>query len=37
MNQGIKGLELVPVDQSGHGLNIEEEDNENEELMKFIA
>jgi len=37
MNQGIKGLNLVPVDQSGHGLNIEEEEKENEESMKFIA
>jgi pimeloyl-ACP methyl ester carboxylesterase len=37
MNQGIKGSKLVPFDQSGHGLNIEEKEKMNEELMKFIA
>lgn len=36
MNQGIKGSKLVQFDNSGHGLNIEEKEKTNEELMKFI-
>jgi pimeloyl-ACP methyl ester carboxylesterase len=37
MNQGIKGSRLVPFNESGHGLNIEEKEKTNEELMKFIG
>lgn len=37
MNQGIKGSRLVPFSESGHGLNIEEKEKTNEELMKFIG
>lgn len=36
MNHGIKGSKLVQFDKSGHGLNIEEKEKTNEELMKFI-
>ncbi|MFL6488681.1 MAG: alpha/beta fold hydrolase, partial [Nitrososphaera sp.] len=37
MNQGIKGSRLIEFNESGHGLNIEEKDKTNEELMKFIG
>jgi len=37
MNQGIKGSKLVRFEQSGHGLNIEEKEKTNEELMRFIG
>ncbi len=37
MKQGIKGSRLVPFNESGHGLNIEEKEKTNEELMKFIG
>jgi non-heme chloroperoxidase len=37
MNQGIKGSRLIQFNESGHGLNIEEKDKTNEELMKFIG
>lgn len=37
MNNGIKGSKLVSFTQSGHGLNIEEKEKTNEELMRFIA
>ncbi|NOJ27700.1 MAG: alpha/beta hydrolase [Nitrososphaera sp.] len=36
MNEEIKGSKLVPFTESGHGLNIEEKEKTNEELMKFI-
>jgi non-heme chloroperoxidase len=37
MSQGIKGSRLIEFNESGHGLNIEEKDKINEELMKFIG
>jgi non-heme chloroperoxidase len=37
MNQGIIGSRLIQFDESGHGLNIEEREKTNEELMKFIG
>ena len=37
MNKGIEGSRLVEFNESGHGLNIEEKDKINEELMKFIG
>jgi non-heme chloroperoxidase len=37
MSQGIKGSRLIEFNESGHGLNIEEKDKTNEELMKFIG
>jgi non-heme chloroperoxidase len=37
MNEGIKGSKLVKFEKSGHGLNIEEKEKANEELVKFIA
>jgi non-heme chloroperoxidase len=37
MNQGINGSRLIQFNESGHGLNIEEKDKTNEELMKFIG
>jgi non-heme chloroperoxidase len=37
MNQGITGSRLIEFNESGHGLNIEEKDKTNEELMKFIG
>jgi pimeloyl-ACP methyl ester carboxylesterase len=37
MNQGIKGSRLVQFDESGHGLNIEEKEKANEELMRFMG
>ena len=37
MNQAIKGSILIQFDESGHGLNIEEKEKANEELMKFIG
>ena len=37
MNQAIKGSRLIQFDESGHGLNIEEKEKANEELMKFIG
>jgi pimeloyl-ACP methyl ester carboxylesterase len=37
MNEGIKGSRLIEFNESGHGLNIEEKDKVNEELMKFIG
>jgi pimeloyl-ACP methyl ester carboxylesterase len=37
MNKGIKGSRLIEFNESGHGLNIEEKDKTNEELMKFIG
>lgn len=37
MNQGIKGSRLIQFDESGHGLNIEEKEKTNEELMRFIG
>jgi len=37
MNQGITGSRLVQFNESGHGLNIEEKEKANEELMKFIG
>ncbi len=37
MNKGIKGSRLVQFDKSGHGLNIEEREKTNEELMRFIG
>jgi pimeloyl-ACP methyl ester carboxylesterase len=37
MNEGIKGSRLVTFNESGHGLNIEEIEKTNEELMKFIG
>ncbi|HEY8110977.1 MAG TPA: alpha/beta hydrolase [Candidatus Nitrosotenuis sp.] len=36
MNDGITGSKLVRFEKSGHGLNIEEMEKTNEELMKFI-
>lgn len=36
MNEGIKGSKLVQFNESGHGLNIEEKEKTNEELVKFI-
>jgi pimeloyl-ACP methyl ester carboxylesterase len=37
MNQGIKGSRLIQFDESGHGLNIEEKEKTNEELLRFIG
>lgn len=37
MNKVIKGSILIQFDESGHGLNIEEKEKTNEELMKFIG
>jgi pimeloyl-ACP methyl ester carboxylesterase len=37
MNDGIAGSKLVRFEKSGHGLNIEEPEKTNEELMKFIG
>jgi hypothetical protein len=37
MNKEIKGSRLIEFNESGHGLNIEEKDKTNEELMKFIG
>jgi len=37
MSQGIKGARLIEFNESGQGLNIEEKDKTNEELMKFIG
>lgn len=37
MNDGIAGSKLVRFEKSGHGLNIEEMEKTNEELMKFIG
>jgi non-heme chloroperoxidase len=37
MNEGIKGSKLVQFNESGHGLNIEEKEKTNAELMKFIG
>jgi pimeloyl-ACP methyl ester carboxylesterase len=36
MNEGIKGSRIVQFHESGHGLNIEEKEKANKELMKFI-
>jgi non-heme chloroperoxidase len=37
MSQGIKGSRLIEFNESGQGLNIEEKDKTNEQLMKFIG
>jgi non-heme chloroperoxidase len=37
MNEGIRGSKIVQFHESGHGLNIEEKEKANEELMKFIG
>lgn len=37
MNDGISGSKLVRFEKSGHGLNLEEMEKTNEELMKFIG
>ena len=37
MNQGIKGSRLIQFNESGYGLNIEEREKTNAELMKFIG
>lgn len=37
MNQGIEGSRRIEFNESGDGLNIEEKDKTNEELMKFIG
>ena len=37
MNKAIKGSILIQFDESGHGLNIEEKEKTNEELMRFIG
>jgi pimeloyl-ACP methyl ester carboxylesterase len=37
MNEGINGSKIVQFHESGHGLNIEEKEKANEELIKFIG
>jgi len=37
MNKQIRGSKIVPFNESGHGLNIEEKEKTSEELMKFIG
>ena len=37
MNEAIKDSRLIQFDRSGHGLNIEEKEKTNEELMRFIG
>jgi hypothetical protein len=37
MNEGNRGSRLVPFNESGHGLNMEEKEATNEELMRFIG
>jgi hypothetical protein len=37
INHRTKDSRLVQFNESGHGLNIEEKDKTNEELMKFIG
>ncbi|AIF84290.1 putative hydrolase or acyltransferase of alpha/beta superfamily [Candidatus Nitrososphaera evergladensis SR1] len=36
MNRGIEGSRLVRFENSGHGLNIEEKEKANDELIKFV-
>lgn len=36
MNKAIKGSQLIPFENSGHALFLEEKDKFNEELLKFL-
>lgn len=36
MNKAIKGSKLIPFENSGHALFLEEKDKFNEELLKFL-
>jgi non-heme chloroperoxidase len=36
MNKAIKGSQLIPFENSGHALFLEEKDKFNQELIKFL-